>query len=116
MLATLLACSLLTPVFADKDYKREAPHERARVSVENFGQVNDHIYRGGQPTGNNYRQLAALGVKTIVDLRGDSERGVRAAAEAAGLRYINLPLAPNNIRKPMLPNVFWRLSATRSME
>ncbi len=95
--ATLLACSLITPAltaptFAATDHKREAAN--ARVNIDNFGQVNDHIYRGGQPEGDNYRQLAALGVKTIVDLRGDYESDERALSERAGLRYINLPLAP----------------------
>jgi protein tyrosine/serine phosphatase len=70
-------------------------HERASgyaVDIENFGKVNDHFYRGSQPKGRNYDQLAALGVKTIVDLREDSDREERASAERAGLRYINLPM------------------------
>lgn len=62
------------------------------VDIENFGKVNDHFYRGSQPRGRNYEQLAALGVKTIVDLREDAELEARANAERAGLHYINLPL------------------------
>lgn len=86
LLATLLlACIMLTPAIG-------APG----VSIENFGQVNEHIYRGGQPKGDDYRQLAAIGVKTIVDLRGDSERWAKSSAEAAGLRYINIPMAPKH--------------------
>lgn len=85
----LLTCSLFLPTFAGSDHKRPAPP----VPIDNFGQVNDHIYRGSQPEDENYRQLAAFGIKTIVDLRGDSERDARALAEEAGLRYINLPLA-----------------------
>jgi protein tyrosine/serine phosphatase len=91
VLAALLACSLLIPAFAGPRKKGDA-----LVNIENFGQVNDHIYRGGQPKGDNYRQLATLGVKTIIDLRGDSEPGEKASAEAAALRYINLPLAPKH--------------------
>jgi protein tyrosine/serine phosphatase len=94
--ATLLACSLLTPAFANSDHKREAARGNAVVDIDNFGQVNDHIYRGGQPKGDNYHQLATLGVKTIVDLRGDSEPDERALSERAGLRYINLPMAPKH--------------------
>lgn len=88
-LATLLACSMLTPVIAAKK-------GTAGVSIENFGQVNDHIYRGGQPKADDYRQLASIGVKTIVDLRGDNERWAKSSAEAAGLRYINLPMEPKH--------------------
>lgn len=94
VLAALLACSLITPAFAGTDHKREAAS--ARVNIDNFGQVNDHIYRGGQPEGDNYRQLAALGIKTVVDLRGDYEPDERALSERAGMRYINLPLEPKS--------------------
>jgi protein tyrosine/serine phosphatase len=62
------------------------------AEIENFGKVNDHFYRGSQPEGRNYEQLAAFGVKTIVDLREETDREERASAERAGLRYINLPM------------------------
>jgi len=91
--AGLLVCSLLVPAMAGTSDKRES-NANALVTVENFGQVNDHIYRGGQPKGENFRQLAAIGVKTIVDLRSDSERDAKRLAEAAGLKYINLPMVP----------------------
>jgi uncharacterized protein (TIGR01244 family) len=94
--ATLLAFSLITPAFAGADDKRETTRGNLRVDVKNFGQVNEHIYRGGQPKDDDFRQLAAVGIKTIVDLRGDYESDARASAEQAGLRYINLPMAPKN--------------------
>jgi len=92
---TLLACSLTIPAIAAGN-NGGSKNNAAGVNIENFGKVNDHIYRGGQPEGDNYRQLAALGIKTIVDLRGDAERGAKASAQAAGLRYINLPMAPKH--------------------
>lgn len=64
----------------------------AGVSIDNFGQVNDHIYRGAQPKDTQYGELAALGIKTVVDLRADAKSDSRINAERAGLRYINLPL------------------------
>ena len=94
VLAALLACAMILPTLASASDKREAARGKAAVTLKNFGRVNDHIYRGGQPQDDDYRQLVALGVKTVVDLRGDSESGSRAAAEKVGLRYINLPLAP----------------------
>lgn len=92
-LVALLTCSILSISFATPNQKLDTVKGTAGVKINNFGQINDHIYRGAQPKGDNYRQLAAIGVKTIVDLRGDAERGARTAAEGAGLRYINLPLA-----------------------
>jgi protein tyrosine/serine phosphatase len=78
----------------DKD-KREAVEE---VEVKNFGRVNNHIYRGGQPEGDEYERLAAVGIKTVIDLREDAERYARRATERAGMRYINLRL--NSKRPP----------------
>ncbi|MEW6736038.1 MAG: tyrosine-protein phosphatase [Acidobacteriota bacterium] len=65
----------------------------AEVTIYNFGQVDDRLYRGGQPKPDEYRQLAALGIKTIVDLRNDPEKYESSAAEAAGLRYIHIPMS-----------------------
>jgi tyrosine-protein phosphatase SIW14 len=61
-------------------------------NIPNFGRVNDNYYRGAQPKGDAYRQLAALGVKMVVDLRNDATEYAKPLAEQSGLRYINLPL------------------------
>jgi len=62
--------------------------------IENFRQVDDHVYRGAQPTTDGFKYLAKLGVKTILDLRG---QGGRSAAEAElvtalGMRYVSVPM------------------------
>lgn len=62
--------------------------------LPNFHQVNEHLYRGAQPLSGGMRMLAARGIKTIVNLRGEDE-GTRAEstdASAAGLRYFNVPM------------------------
>jgi protein tyrosine/serine phosphatase len=88
-LAAALICATALTTSALSDDKRASGYA---VDIENFGKVNDHFYRGSQPKGRNYEQLAALGVKTIVDLREDADREARTNAEYAGLRYINLPM------------------------
>jgi uncharacterized protein (TIGR01244 family) len=65
--------------------------------IRNFHQVNEHIYRGGQPTDEGWNSLAGLGVKTIIDLRREGEDGHSIAAEAqaveaAGMRYVSVPM------------------------
>lgn len=55
--------------------------------------VDERVWRGAAPSAAGYRNLAAAGVTTIVDLRSDSERG--AAVEAiddAGLELVRLPV------------------------
>jgi len=62
--------------------------------VPNFHQVNQHVYRGGQPTDAGFNSLAKLGVKVVIDLReADEHRNAEAAAvQALGMRYINVPM------------------------
>jgi tyrosine-protein phosphatase SIW14 len=86
-----LICVLTLTVSAFPDHKRPASAS-AGIDIENFGKVNDHFYRGAQPEGHNYEQLAAFGIKTIVDLREDANVDAKSATERAGMRYINLPM------------------------
>lgn len=63
--------------------------------LPNFVEVNPKLYRGGQPASGSLQQLLTLGVKTIVNLRGEGE-GVNKEAEEAralGLRFFHIPFA-----------------------
>jgi protein tyrosine/serine phosphatase len=73
----------------------------AAPGVPNFHQVNEHIYRGAQPTNEGWQSLAKLGVKTVIDLRREDEYSANTearAVEAAGMRYVNVPM--NGILPP----------------
>jgi uncharacterized protein (TIGR01244 family) len=64
--------------------------------VPNFHQVNEHLYRGGQPADDGWSSLAKLGVKTVIDLRPASEHSIAKearAVEAAGMVYVSQPMA-----------------------
>jgi protein tyrosine/serine phosphatase len=56
--------------------------------------VNDHLYRGAQPTEQGFASLAKMGVKTILDLREFDSRSLaeKKMVEAAGMKYVNIPL------------------------
>lgn len=79
----------------------------APAGVGNFYQVNEHIYRGAQPTTEGFQSLAKLGVKTVIDLREADGRSVaeKKAVEADGMKYINVPMhgmespSPSDIAK-----------------
>lgn len=65
----------------------------ATVRIDNFGRVNDHYYRGAQPQGSDYADLAAMGVRTVIDLQTVGEDpGEARAVEAAGMRSIRIPM------------------------
>ncbi len=60
--------------------------------------MDEHFYRGAQPEPNDYTAMAALGIKTVLDLRDDPESYEKSGAEAAGMRYVNIPMSDK--RKP----------------
>jgi tyrosine-protein phosphatase SIW14 len=66
----------------------------AANGVVNLGKVNDSLYRGGQPDLQGLRQLQALGVKSVINLRltNDVWKAERAAVTAASMAYTNIPL------------------------
>jgi protein tyrosine/serine phosphatase len=61
--------------------------------IGNFGQVTDFYYRGEQPKGDDYNHLAAIGVKTIIDLRDDPKDYAKMLTEQAGMKYVNFPMS-----------------------
>jgi protein tyrosine/serine phosphatase len=69
--------------------------EQSYPELPNFHVVNAHLYRGGQPRAGGLRRLAALGVKTVINLRDDDARAKEEESEARalGLRYFNVPMS-----------------------
>ena len=63
------------------------------VKIKNFGQMDDRFFRGGQPKENDYKQLADLGITTVIDLREDPKEYEKPAVEAVGMKYINIPMS-----------------------
>jgi protein tyrosine/serine phosphatase len=58
--------------------------------LENFARMNFHLYRGAQPTEEGFRQLKAMGVKTVIDFR--SYHSTKKQVEAAGMTPVEIPL------------------------
>src|SRR5437762_11207197 len=65
----------------------------AHNRVKNFGQMDERFFRGAQPKESDYKDLAALGIKTIIDLRDDPESYEARDAQVAGMRYVNIPMS-----------------------
>jgi tyrosine-protein phosphatase SIW14 len=63
------------------------------AGVGNFRVVNEHVYRGAQPSQQGIQELAKMGVKTVVDLReADQARAEKQLVEAAGMKFVNVPM------------------------
>ena len=84
VIALVLASQIL--VFSQEVEKSSS------VTIKNFGQMDERFFRGAQPKEDKYRELAALGIKTVIDLREDTEAYSKTQAEAAGLVYVNIPM------------------------
>ena len=70
-----------------------SPKPFPNINIENFGQMDEHYYRGSQPKPEDFKPLAEMGINTIVDLRDDAVKSEKAMAEAAGMKYINIPMS-----------------------
>jgi tyrosine-protein phosphatase SIW14 len=70
----------------------------ASLRIDNFGQINPTYFRGGQPEGRDYVDLAALGVKTVINLTSDdAEASEPLMAKQAGLSYVQIPMTTHTV-------------------
>jgi uncharacterized protein (TIGR01244 family) len=67
------------------------------AGVVNYTKVDATVACGGETSHEAIAELGAQGFRTVVNLRQTSEPGVAeeaAAVEAAGMRYVHLPMNP----------------------
>jgi protein tyrosine/serine phosphatase len=76
------------------------------IKISNFGQMDEQFYRGARPKEKDFQALAALGIHTIIDLTDNSREKEQPAAEAAGLRYVNIPLVDKSYPSAEQVNAF----------
>src|SRR5688500_10396534 len=64
------------------------------IRIYNFARVNHDYYRGGQPMGEDYADLAAIGVKTVINLTNasDGRPEEQALVEQYGMKYLHIPM------------------------
>ena len=65
----------------------------AKVQIKNFGCLNEAFYRGAQPKDQDYADLAALGVKTVIDLQRDNKTQEQALVEAQGMKFFRIGMS-----------------------
>jgi len=64
------------------------------MAIPNLSQVNDWLYRGGQPDLSGFETLQEMGIKTIISFRWISEirSRERVLADQLGFNYVTIPL------------------------
>lgn len=104
-LAALAMILTLSAISFAKSHNSNFPN----VKIGNFGQMDARFYRGARPNDKDYPALAALGIKTIIDLTDNSRSYEQPAVEAAGLRYVNIPLVDKSYPTAEQVNAFLKL-------
>lgn len=71
------------------------------IQIDNFGQIDATYYRGGQPSGHDYADLAALGVKTVINLTSDDAAADEPTlARQAGMKYFQIAMTTHTTPTP----------------
>jgi tyrosine-protein phosphatase SIW14 len=66
------------------------------TSVVNLYRIEDGLYRGAQPTADGFKELAALGVKCVLDVAGGA--GDAALVEGGALKLFHVPMTAFGLR------------------
>jgi protein tyrosine/serine phosphatase len=89
-----LLSMLVAPAYAQQS-------TTSHIAIDNFGRVNANYFRGAQPAGRDYADLAALGVHAVVDLTGsDAQPDEAAMTAAAGMHYFHIPMTTHTAPTP----------------
>lgn len=89
---TLIALPAFILALSVVSFAQEQKNHASAIKIKNFGQMDERFYRGARPKDEDLKALAAIGITTIIDLTDNSREYEQPAAEAAGLRYINIPM------------------------
>ena len=75
-------------VIVPADATPQTPLDRHVPGVANFGFVSADLWRGARPTALGFSALAAMGVRTVIDL----EERDASAEMPAGVQYVRFPV------------------------
>jgi tyrosine-protein phosphatase SIW14 len=93
--ALLVAFSFAVPAAGQTRSTSPRPDvvDFSKIRIDNFGAINPVYYRGGQPKGGDYDDLAALGVTTVVNLTStDTDPSEEPMVKRAGMKYVHIPM------------------------
>jgi protein tyrosine/serine phosphatase len=74
-----------------------------KSGLPNLHRVSEHLWRGAQPRAEGFKELEKLGIKTVVNLRHDTDHDDRPLMEEAGvwgkIDYVRIRFNPFRPRK-----------------
>ena len=92
VLATGPSFVSITAHASDSASRPVAPVNLSRIRIGNFGQINANYFRGEQPDGRDYADLAAIGIKTVIDLQADGDSNEQRLVETNGMKFYRFPM------------------------
>jgi protein tyrosine/serine phosphatase len=105
---TLFAILALISALSSFSSAKSRDSRFQNIKISNFGQMDDRFYRGARPKPEDFKALAALGINTVIDLTDNSLEKEKPAVEAAGMRYINIPIEDKSYPSMAQANEFLR--------
>lgn len=104
----LLAVTIILFVAAISSAQEVGSPDLKSIKIKNFGQMDERFFRGGQPKEKDYKVLAMLGIRTVIDLREDPEEYERPLVEALGMKYVNIPMIAKKYPTAEVTEMFLR--------
>jgi protein tyrosine/serine phosphatase len=105
---TLIATTLIL-AFSAVSFAKPKDSSFPSIKIDNFGQMDSNFYRGARPKAEDFKNLAALGIKTVIDLTDNSREREQPAVEAAGMRYVNIPIVDKSYPSMEQANAFLKV-------
>lgn len=93
-IGTILTAVLLLAASASAETNSSA--KLSNIHIKNFGRINDNYYRGAQPDSRDYADLAAAGVKTVIDLTKDGHSDEAGLVARAGMKFYRIPMTTSD--------------------
>lgn len=87
----------------------EQRDKSTKCQIKNFGCLNEKFYRGAQPKEQDYADLAAIGVKTIIDLQKSGEEREQALVEAHRMKFYRIGMSDKNQPGPEQVDLFLKI-------
>jgi len=84
--------------------------KNAAIKIKNFGQMDERFYRGARPKQEDFKDLAALGITTVIDLTEDPAEAERSTIEALGMKYVHIPMVEKKYPTEEATNKFLKVT------
>jgi tyrosine-protein phosphatase SIW14 len=108
LFGTIIATLLLSVASFAQTSQQETSF--SNIKIKNFGQMDERFYRGSQPKKEeDYKALAALGIKTVIDLQEKPKDYEKSMVEALGMRYVNIPMPTKEYPKQEWVDAFLKV-------